>query len=136
MPLLSSKTKSQAKSVIPLASDSRWRGVLIGLVPLLLLVGISAFTLIAGEFVRQFLLHEVDFFTQQRVSVIILATGLGLAVLAYAVAIVLIMRRIGVWQQGSAPAQARAALWTFICTALLVITPLLLAIVLPQHPAP
>jgi len=40
------------------------------------------------------------------------------------------------WQQGEATTRASALLWTLSATALVIVLPVLLALLLPQHPAP
>jgi hypothetical protein len=52
------------------------------------------------------------------------------------VAIWLTMRHVALWQQEAAELQARATLWALVITALIVMLPVVLAVVVPQHPAP
>ncbi len=116
-------------------SPQRGRDALLCLVPLVLLVLIIAVALALAALARQ-LLAASGFFAQQQAAVIILIAGFVLALVAYVIAIVLTMRRIASWQQNGIAARARAALWSLGITALIVILPFLVAILLPQHPAP
>ena len=73
---------------------------------------------------------------QQQASLIVLIAGLVVALVVYIIAIVRTMRNITSWQRSGAVGQARAALLALGCTALVVLLPVVLAIVLPQNPAP
>ena len=131
MPTLS----SNSQNLSPQGGSDALRGALLGLVPLGLLVLIIAIALALAALARQ-LLAASGFFAQQQAAVIILIAGFVLALVAYVIAIVLTMRRIASWQQNGIAARARAALWSLGITALIVILPFLVAILLPQHPAP
>ncbi len=110
-------------------------GIFIGLVPLGLLLLIVALTVLLTTLARQ-LIASSGFFVQQRVSVIVLIAGLVVALVVYIIAIVRTLRSITTWQRAGAVDQARAALLALGCTALVVLLPVVLAIVLPQNPAP
>jgi uncharacterized membrane protein len=115
--------------------DSVLRGVLVGLIPLGLLLLVVAITVLLTALARQ-LLASSGFFAQQQASVIVLIAGLVVALVVYIIAIVRSMRNITLWQRSGAAGQARAALLALGCTALVVLLPVVLAIVLPQNPAP
>ena len=119
----------------PGTGSATLRGALVGLVPLGLLALIIVVALALAALARQ-LTAASGFYTQQQAALIILIAGFILALIVYVVAIVLTMRRIAAWQENGIAVQARAALWSLGITALIVILPLLLAILLPQHPAP
>ncbi len=112
-----------------------WRGVLVGLIPLGLLAGIVLITLLVTAFVRQ-LVAGSGFFVQQQTALIALIVGLVLATVVFAVASWRVLRRVKSWQRDGTTAQANAALWALTATALIIVLPVLLAIILPQHPAP
>ncbi len=139
----SERIDSAALVVAPTASSaegSYWendtlRGALRGLVPLGLLVVVVGITLALSALTRQ-LFAGSGFFAQQEAAVITLIVGLVLTIVVYGVAIFFTLRRVATWQQTGAAAQARAALWALGVTAFIVVLPVLLAIVLPQHPAP
>jgi hypothetical protein len=111
------------------------RGVLAGLIPLGLLLLVVAITVLLTALARQ-LVASSGFFAQQQASVIVLIAGLVVALVVYIIAIVRTMRNISYWQRRGENGQARAALLALGCTALVVLLPVVLAIVLPQNPAP
>lgn len=111
------------------------RGILSGLMPLALLVGFVALALVLTTLARQ-LVPATDFAGQQQAAIATLMAGLMVAIAVFAVAIWRTLRRVAVWQQVGQRVQARATLWTLALTALLVAIPVLIAVLLPQHPAP
>jgi cytochrome bd-type quinol oxidase subunit 2 len=111
------------------------RGILIGLVPLGLLAGFVALALVLTALARQ-LVPNTDFSVQQQAVLVTLIAGLIVAVAVFAVAIWRVLRRVAVWQQVGKRVQACATLWTLGVTALIVVMPVLLAVLLPQHPFP
>jgi hypothetical protein len=118
-----------------LLTGGAWRGVLISLVPLGLLLGLVAVTLLLTVLSRS-LAAGAGFAVQQSAAVITLITGLILAIAVFAVAIRRVLRRVAIWQQGGVITQASATLWALGLTGLVVLGPVLLALLLPQHPAP
>lgn len=115
--------------------DSALRGVLVGFIPLGLLLLVVAITVLLTALARQ-LVASSGFFAQQQASLIVLIVGMVLALVVYIIAIVRTLRSVTTWQRAGAAAQARAALLALGCTALFVLLPVVLAIVLPQNPAP
>ena len=111
------------------------RGLLVGLIPLALLAAIVGATILLTVFARQ-LLAGAGFFAQQQAAVLVLSVGLLLSLAVFAVAIWRVLRRVATWQQSGAMAQAKAAFWMLGATALIVVLPVVLAVLLPQHPAP
>ena len=124
---------SQKRATEP--KRSIWRAVLTGLIPLGLLAGIVAITLLVTALARQ-LVAGSGFFVQQQTALIALIVGLVLAIVVYAVAIWRVLRRVKIWQQDETTKQATAALWALTATALIIVLPVVLAFILPQHPAP
>ena len=115
--------------------SSIWRGALVGLIPLGLLAGIVVITLLVTALARQ-LVAGSGFFVQQQTALITLIVGLVLAIVVYAVAIWRVLRHVKSWQKDGIITQANAALWALTVTALITVMPVVLAIILPQHPAP
>lgn len=116
------------------AGGSVPRGVLTGLMPLLSLVIFGlALLLTAGVRIAT---ASQGFFAQQRYAVIVLSIGLALAAIAYAVLCRLALRRARAWLLDGSGRAAVAAYWALGVTALVVLLPVLLALLLPQHPAP
>lgn len=124
-----------AQSLSMQQKDSALRGILIGFIPLGLLLLIVAITVLLMALARQ-LVASSGFFAQQQASVIVLLAGLVIALVVFIIALVRTMRNITSWQRSGAIGQARSALLALGCTALVVLLPVVLAIVLPQNPAP
>jgi hypothetical protein len=116
-------------------TGSAWRGALIGLIPLGLLTITVAVSILLTTLARQ-IFTTAGFFAQQQASVTVLIVGLVLTLAVYAIAIWRTLRRVGIWLQKGKIVQSRVALWALGVTALVVVTPILLALILPQHPAP
>lgn len=114
---------------------SIWHGALVGLIPLGLLAGIVAITLLVTALARQ-LVAGSGFFVQQQTALIALIVGLVLVIVVYAVAIWRVLWHVKIWQRDGTTTQANAALWALTATALIMVLPVLLALILPQHPAP
>ena len=111
------------------------RGLLAGLTPLARLLVIAAVAIGLTILSRSFTAGQ-GFFFEQRVAVIVLAVGLLAAFALYAVSCVGALRQVGAWQRSGETTKAGGALWALGVTALIVILPVVLAAVLPQHPAP
>ena len=124
-----------AQSLTLQHKDSILRGILVGLIPLGFLLLVVAITVLLTALARQ-LVASSGFFAQQQASVIVLIAGLLVALVVFIVAIVRTFRNITSWQRSGAGGQARAALLALGCTALVVLLPVVLALVLPQNPAP
>lgn len=107
----------------------------VGWIPLGLLAVMVAITIALTGLGRQ-LFADLGFFAQQQASLIVLIAGLLLACAIYVVAFWRTLQRVSIWQQEGKRAQANATLWTLAATALIVVIPVLLAVLWPQHPAP
>jgi uncharacterized membrane protein YidH (DUF202 family) len=129
------ETNVAAQQRAPEPKRSVWRGVLVGLIPLGLLAGMVAITLLVTALARQ-LAAGSGFLVQQQTTLLALIVGLVLAIVVYGVAIWRVLRHVNSWQRDGTISQANAALWALTATALIVILPILLALLLPQHPAP
>ena len=116
-------------------SESVLRGIVAGFVPLMILLLVVVITVLLTALARQSVTSS-GFFMQQQVSVIVLVVGLFMALIAYSVAIVRAWRKVTSWQRNNLIYQARAALIALGITALIVLLPVILAVVLPQSPAP
>ena len=129
------ETNVAAQEPATVLKRSGWRGVLVGLIPLGLLAGIVLITLLVTALVRQ-LVAGSGFFVQQQTALIALIVGLVLAIVVFTVASWRVLRHVKIWQREGTTTQANAALWALTATALIIVLPVLLAIILPQHPAP
>ena len=120
---------------LPVTKGSVMRGVLIGLIPVGLLAGCVALTIALTALARQ-LASGSGFYSQQQAALSMVIVGLVLTVAVFAIAVWRVVRRVATWQQSGITQQANAALWSLGATALVIVIPLLLAILLPQHPFP
>ncbi|MBV9709140.1 MAG: hypothetical protein JO125_17235 [Chloroflexi bacterium] len=123
-----------SESVGQMHSPSALSGVFFGVVPLVLLVSVVVMALAGAAFVRQ-LVTASGFFVQQEAALIVLIAGFVLALVVFALAISQVLKRVARWQQDGAVRVAGFALWALGITALVVVLPVLLAVLLPQHPA-
>jgi hypothetical protein len=112
-----------------------WRGLLIGLIPLGVLVIVVLATVLLAALAR-LVFTDAVFYAQQQAAVIVLITGLILAIAVFALATWRILRRLALWQLIEAKTRATAALWALGASALVIVMPVLLALLLPQHPFP
>jgi MFS family permease len=110
-------------------------GAGIGLIPLGVLIAMGAITLGLAALAR-LIIGNAHFFTQQTTSVIILLAGFGVGIGGYFAAIARVLNRVAGWHSAGETRRAAATLWALAVTALVVLVPVILAIVLPQHPAP
>jgi hypothetical protein len=110
-------------------------GVLIGLIPLGLLAGVVLVAVVITALARE-LTAGGGFYVQQQAALITLIVGLVLAIMVFAIACWRVLRQVAAWQKTGVAVQATAALWALGATALVIILPMLLALLLPQYPAP
>ncbi len=111
------------------------RGVLAGLMPLIRLVILFAITF-ALPTVARLALSATGFATQNLVEIIATAVLLLVAAVVYAASLVGAFRRMRAWRESGQGAQATAALWTLMTTAVIVALPVIVAVLWPQHPSP
>lgn len=110
-------------------------GVLIGLIPLGLFAGFVLIAVVTTALARE-LTTGGGFYVQQQAALITLIIGLVLAIVVFAIACWRVLRQVALWQRAGVAVQATATLWTLGVTALVIVLPILLALLLPQHPAP
>ena len=111
-----------------------WLAGLIGLAPLLALVVVAAASVVLTIVARQLTLGQ-GFFVEQRITALVLGAGLALAALVYVIGCVRTLRRARAWQAAGDAARAAGTLWALGITAVLVVVPVVVAVLLPQHPA-
>jgi hypothetical protein len=127
-----------ATATEPVSGAPTWRflrGLLAGLLPLMLLAAIVALTLALALVVR-LLTAPQGFLFERQVVIPVLGAGLLLGALIYALEVVLALRRVRLWREAGDTARVAGMLWSLGFGAVLVLLPLLLAALLPQHPAP
>lgn len=110
-------------------------GILSGLVPLLFVGGLTVVSIILTALVRQSFSAD-GFFVWQRDALIILLTCLLLTVLIYITSLVIVLRQVIMWRRAGLAARCTATLWTLVGSVGIVLLPILLVVILPQHPAP
>ena len=133
MSTISSHATGSVRGLSP--STRGWlRGALVGLIPLGLFAGVLALAL-AGAALARLLIAGAGFFAQQQAAVIVLIAGLILAIAIFGLAVWRVLRRVALWQQGETSTRASAALWALGVSALVIVLPVVLALLLPQHPA-
>ena len=121
---------------LPPQQESKvWRGILIGLRPLVVLLVVIILALALSMLIRA-LDVSGGFFVQQEIALATFIVGLVVAIVVYIVAIRRMMKRVEGWQLEGATKTALFALWSLGITALVVVLPIILATALPQHPAP
>lgn len=110
------------------------QGVLTGLAPVALFAVIGALAVGATILVRS-LTTGLAFLTQLPALVSTLGIGLLVAFVAWIVGFVWALRRERAWERAGASAQAAATLWALCASAVILLLPVILAILIPQHPA-
>jgi hypothetical protein len=118
-----------------LAHAGRFRSLVFGLEPLVPLLLIVVLTIGLAWLSRR-ITAGAGFYTQQWAAGIIVVLGILAGAVALAIFSVRALRQVRTWQEAGLSAQASAALWGLVVVALVVLLPLLLAIVIPDHPAP
>jgi succinate dehydrogenase/fumarate reductase cytochrome b subunit len=116
-------------------TGSAVHGALTGLVPLGLFAGFVALAIVLTALARQ-LAAGSGFFAQQEAALSTLIAGLVLAIVVFAIAVWRVLRQVAAWQQAGVAVQANAALWALGATALIIVIPVPLGLLLPQYPAP
>ena len=118
-----------------LGSGNSVRGFAYGLIPLLPVAVIVVVALALAALARQ-LTASQGFYTQQWAAGIIIVLGLLGSAASYIVSCVRAMSQVRRWQAAGQTSQASGALWGLVVVTLVVLLPVLLAIFIPQHPAP
>jgi uncharacterized membrane protein YidH (DUF202 family) len=128
-------TVTSAQEPRTMTKGSAMHGALIGLIPLGLLAGCIALTVVLTALARQ-MTSGSGFYVQQQAALVMLIIGSALTIVVFAVAVWRVVRRVAIWLRKGVTVQANAAIWSLGVTALVIIMPLLLALLLPQHPFP
>lgn len=129
------EANTAAQQLAPEPQRRVWHGVLVGVIPLGLLTGMVAITLLVTALARQ-LAAGAGFLVQQQTTLMALIVGLAFAIVVYVLAIWRVLRHVKSWQREGTTMQANAALWALTTTALISVLPVLLALLFPQQPAP
>src|SRR5689334_4832890 len=94
---------SSARGQTPSAEARKgiWRGILIGLIPLGLLLVLVAGTALLTTLAR-LVFASAEFLAQQQAAVIVLIVGLILTIVVFVMTIWRVLRRVAIWQQNGA----------------------------------
>jgi len=114
---------------------SFWRGVLVGLVPLATLA-VTLTLAVALTALARALWYSSGFLVWQWIVAVVWIGGLVIAALVFAYATFRVVRRVVVWRRAGLASQVAGAYWALGFTVLAVLLPVLIAAILPQHPAP
>ncbi|HEU5347161.1 MAG TPA: hypothetical protein VFU63_00985 [Ktedonobacterales bacterium] len=118
-----------------IVTGSAWRGFARGLTPLLTLAGWVAATLLLTLAIRE-MPTGLDLDTQQWIAVGVLANGLVVATIAYGITLARTFRQWRAHLLKEGDATATGMLWALVVTAAVVVLPIVVAALAPQHPAP
>lgn len=105
-------------------------GFFTGIVPLALLVLGIATTLLVSAVVLS-VTGSVGFMTRQTVMLAVVGVGLLLSLVVYTVMCVRALRQVRQWQRLGAANVATGALWMLALTALVTLSPVLIALIWP-----
>jgi hypothetical protein len=109
--------------------------VRVGLVPLVVLAALAGGTLLGSALARA-LTASGGFFAQRQATLVVLVVGGVLAAIGYAATVLWAWHRQRRWNEAGAYAAGSGTLASLTLTALVVLLPIVLAFVVPQHPAP
>ncbi len=112
-----------------------WRGALVGLAPLAALALILALAAGLAALTRA-LWAPSGFVVWQGFVTGVWVGGLIIAALVFSYAVYRVLRSVTEWRREGLTSQAAGAYWALGFTALAILLPVLIAIILPQHPAP
>jgi hypothetical protein len=125
--------RSPAPQPIPRAGQAL-PGILTGLVPLALFALLGTLAVLVTILARALTTGDA-FLAQQSLLVDTLGIGLLLAFGVWVAGCAWALRRARAWERMGALVQAATTLWTLGASAIVLLLPVLLAIVVPQHPA-
>ncbi|HEX6541665.1 MAG TPA: hypothetical protein VF040_07915 [Ktedonobacterales bacterium] len=126
--------QSPGPSIQPI-SGSAWRGFGRGLLPLLTLTGWVAVTLVLTLAARE-LTAGMDLGVRQWITPCVLVLGLVAAAVAYVVSLRRAFRAWRIRTREEDDASAAGMLWGLLLTAAVVALPIVVAMLVPQQPAP
>ncbi len=104
-----------------------WYTVLLTLAPLYLLIIVGALIFALVTLDRHFIFLS-NFVLQQAIFIAILIVGIACAIIAYALSVMYVHRKIGMWRQNGLRRQAAIGQLVLVIVACLMILPIILAI--------
>lgn len=111
------------------------RGVLAGAIPLFTLTGVILLAIVVAALARS-LAASAGFFIWRRIAEGAIVLGLIVAAMVYGAATLRALRLAAAWQRAGLTRQSAGVYWTLFVVAVVTLAPLILALTLPQHPAP
>jgi hypothetical protein len=104
-----------------------WQIIFLSLAPLAMLAVTGAVVLVLVTLVRR-LIDPASFLLEQRIFIIVMIAGLAIAIIAYTIAVIFALKKIGTLRKSGHIAQANAGLITLTIVASLMILPVILAL--------
>jgi hypothetical protein len=104
-----------------------WHIILPGLFPLALLavIGVAVMALVA---LIRLLMDPASFLLQQQLFLIVMITGLAVAIIAYTITITRALRRIETWRRNGHTTKATAGLVVVTLVAIVMVLPVILTL--------
>ena len=120
---------------LPRTTHTFWRGIWIGLIPLGLLVATIGLS-IGFAILARLVSVPAGFLVWRWIVEGIWVGGLVIAAVVFLYATFRVLRVANRWQRVRLQSQASGVFWALGISALLILLPLLIAVMLPQQPAP
>lgn len=109
------------------ARSDVWHIILLGLAPLALLAAIVIVVVALVALIR-LLVDPASFLLQQQLFLIVMITGLAVAISAYTITITRALRRIEMWRRDGNTTKATAGLVVVTIVAIVIILPVILTL--------
>lgn len=109
------------------ARSDVWHLILLGLAPLALLAAIVIVVVALVALIR-LLVDPASFLLQQQLFLIVMITGLAVAISAYTITITRALRRIEMWRRDGNTTKATAGLVVVTIVAIVIILPVILTL--------
>lgn len=109
------------------ARSDVWHLILLGLAPLALLAAIVIAVVALVALIR-LLVDPASFLLQQQLFLIVMITGLAVAISAYTITITRALRRIEMWRRDGNTTKATAGLVVVTIVAIVIILPVILTL--------
>jgi len=104
-----------------------WSIIWLGLAPLVLLA-ITGIAMMAVVALIRHLIGPASFFLQQQLFLIVMITGLAVAIIGYTIAITRALKRIETWRRNGYTTKATAGLVVVTIVAIIIVLPVILTL--------
>jgi hypothetical protein len=128
-------TPYAASGSAPGVGDDFWGGVWGGAAPLLLTLVVGAL-MVGLTTLARIVATPLGFLAWEPIVIVIWVVGLLITTAVYAIGMMRAWRRARGWQAAGLARRATGAWWALGVVALLTLLPVIVALALPQHPAP